>query len=202
MHKSKKTSKLRVIGFCVGKFPVLKASNAKNVSTWWRHHTREYHSVLYCSRTHSCSLGKSFPSSTIHSICQCLECGALILTWHAVYPVSTHNCYALWRHPMEVFSALLALCAGNSPVIDEFPSQKPVTWDFDVFFDLCLKKQLNQQSRRWWFETPSRWLWHHCSGVFWLCAVSIWAWINTNTGVLKATHHGAFFPNHSNIIWA
>ena len=41
---------------------------------------------------------------------------------------------------MESFSVLLALCAGNSPVPGEFPSQKPVTQSFDVFFDLCLKK--------------------------------------------------------------
>ena len=29
---------------------------------------------------------------------------------------------------------------GNSPVIGEFPSQRPVTRIFDVFFDLRLKK--------------------------------------------------------------
>ena len=26
-----------------------------------------------------------------------------------------------WRHQMETFSALLAICAGNSPVAEEFP---------------------------------------------------------------------------------
>ena len=41
----------------------------------------------------------------------------------------------LWRHQMEIFSALLALCAGNVPVIGEFPTQRPVTRSFDVFFD-------------------------------------------------------------------
>ena len=45
-----------------------------------------------------------------------------------------------WRHQMETFSALLAICAGNSPVPGEFPSQRPVTRSFDVFFDLCLNK--------------------------------------------------------------
>ena len=35
---------------------------------------------------------------------------------------------------METFSALLAICAGNSPVTGEFPTQKPVTRSFDVFF--------------------------------------------------------------------
>ena len=37
---------------------------------------------------------------------------------------------------METFSALLAICAGNSPVSGEFPAQKPVTRSFDVFFDV------------------------------------------------------------------
>ena len=37
---------------------------------------------------------------------------------------------------METFSALLAICAGNSPAPGEFPSQRPVTRSFDVFFDL------------------------------------------------------------------
>ena len=37
-----------------------------------------------------------------------------------------------WRHQMETFSAVLALCVANSPVIGEFPSQRPVTRSFDV----------------------------------------------------------------------
>ena len=42
--KSKKMSKLRVTGLCAGnsavtgKFPAQMASNAENVSIWWRHH--------------------------------------------------------------------------------------------------------------------------------------------------------------------
>ena len=35
---------------------------------------------------------------------------------------------------------LLASCEGNSPVTGEFPSQRPVTRSFEVFFDLRLKK--------------------------------------------------------------
>ena len=57
---------------------------------------------------------------------------------------------------METFSALLALCAGNSPVAGEFPAQRPVTRDFDVFFDLRLIKWLSKHSRGWWFETLYR----------------------------------------------
>ena len=68
---------------------------------------------------------------------------------------------AWWRHQMDTFSALLALCAGNSPVTGEFPAQRPVTRSFDGFFDLRLNKQLCKQSWGWWFETPSRSLCHY-----------------------------------------
>ena len=47
---------------------------------------------------------------------------------------------------METFSTLLALCAGNSSVTGEFPSQRPVTPSFDVFFDLRLNKWLSKQT--------------------------------------------------------
>ena len=47
-----------------------------------------------------------------------------------------------WRHPMEIFSALLAIYAGNSP----------------IFFDMCLNKRLSKQSWGWWLETPSKFL--------------------------------------------
>ena len=68
---------------------------------------------------------------------------------------------------METFSALLDLCAGNSPVTGEFPAQRPVTWSFDVSFDLRLNKRLRKQSWGWWFETPSRSLWYHCNTRHW-----------------------------------
>ena len=54
---------------------------------------------------------------------------------------------------------------GNSPVTGEFSSHRPVTRSFDVFFDLSLNRQLSKQSRRRWFETPSRSLWRHCNVV-------------------------------------
>ena len=43
-RRSKKTSKLRVTGLCAGnspvtgEFPAQRASDAENVSIWWRHH--------------------------------------------------------------------------------------------------------------------------------------------------------------------
>ena len=65
---------------------------------------------------------------------------------------------------MEIFSALLALCAGNSPITGVFPSQRPVTRSSDVFFDLRLNKRLSKHSWVWWFEKPSRSVWRHRNG--------------------------------------
>ena len=71
-----------------------------------------------------------------------------------------------WRHQMKTFSALLALCARNSAVTGEFPSQRPVTRSFDVSL---IYKRLSIQSWGWWFETP----WHsllryrNVTGPFW-----------------------------------
>ena len=88
------------------------------------------------------------------------------LTWHAqIMPWCRHysctseqqavleDVYAWWRHQMETFSALLAICAGNS--------QRPVMRGFDVVFDLRLIKRLSKHSWVWWFETTLRPLWRH-----------------------------------------
>ena len=86
---------------------------------------------------------------------------------HANKPIRYHP-YAWWRHQMETFSALLAICAGNSPATGEFPAQRPVTRSFDVFFDLRLNIRLSKQSWGWWFQTLSRPLWRHCNDD-WIC---------------------------------
>ena len=49
-----------------------------------------------------------------------------------------------WRHQMETFSALPALCEGNPPITGGFSSQRPVTRSFDVFFDLRPNKRLSK----------------------------------------------------------
>ena len=74
---------------------------------------------------------------------------------------SCENLTLIWidrLHQMETFTALLTLCAGNSPVTGEFPSQRPMTRSFA----LRLNKGLSKQSWRRWFETPSLSLWRHC----------------------------------------
>ena len=78
--------------------------------------------------------------------------------WYRYYLQS--KCNPWWRHQIETFSALLAICAGNSPA-----TQRPVTWSFDVSFDLRLYKRLSTKSKSWWFETPSHPFWHQCNVI-------------------------------------
>ena len=76
--------------------------------------------------------------------------------------------------------------AGNSPVTDEFPSQRTVTRSFDVFFDLRQNIRLCKQSRRRWFDTQSRSLWRHCNGWLRFCRIgSKNTWGNTSCTVVE-----------------
>ena len=100
-----------------------------------------------------------------------------------------------WRHQLEVFSALLALCAGNSPVTGEFPPQRPVTWSFDIFFDLYLNKRLSKHSWGWWVEAPSRSLWRHCN----VCPVTRRRWANSvpSFGLYEEWYNSDLYHNSS-----
>ena len=62
----------------------------------------------------------------------------------------------------NIFRVTGPLCGEfNGP--GEFPTQRPVTRSFDVFFDLRLNKRLSKQPWDWWFETPSWSLWRQCN---------------------------------------
>ena len=58
-HRSKKTTKLHVTGLCAGKsqeageFPAQMASNAENVSIWWRHHESRRVIAIYSMKIES-----------------------------------------------------------------------------------------------------------------------------------------------------
>ena len=84
-----------------------------------------------------------------------------------------HDDVIKWRH-----FARYCFCAGNSPVPREFPSQRQVTRNFDIFVDQHVNKQLSKQSRRWWFETQSHPLWRHCNAHISCCSWGLWtrAW--------------------------
>ena len=83
----------------------------------------------------------------------------IVINNHCQHTALRILCYRTWQRHQ---TALLTCCAGNSPVTGEFPAQRPVTWNLDVFFDLHLNKRLSKQLSRWWFQMPSCPLWHHC----------------------------------------
>ena len=60
----------------------------------------------------------------------------------------------------NIFRVTGLLC-GEFTGPGEFPTQRPVTRSFDVYFDLRLNKPLSKQPWGWWFETLSRSLWRH-----------------------------------------
>ena len=92
----------------------------------------------------------------------CSISGMERMLWHLIHVQSWRP---WWRHQMETFSALLAICAGNSPVTGEFPVQRPITRSFDVFVDLRRNKRLSKHWWGWWFETQSCSLWRHCNVI-------------------------------------
>ena len=70
-----------------------------------------------------------------------------------------------WSHQKETFSALLAICAGNSLVTGGSPHEGQ--WRGALMFSLicALNKQL-KQSWALWVETTSRPWWRHCNAWF------------------------------------
>ena len=79
------------------------------------------------------------------------------------YWIAVVEFFSWWLHQIEIFPALLDFCVGNSTVTGKFPSQRPVTRSFYIFFDLRMNKRLSKNSTRWWFETQSYPLWRHCN---------------------------------------
>ena len=89
-RRSKKTSKLRVTGFCAGKsprtveFPAQMASYAENVSIWWRHHE------LQLSDAH------------------CAQHDDNVMTWNFSSGIFR------FLHQKKIFRALLETCATHT----------------------------------------------------------------------------------------
>ena len=73
---------------------------------------------------------------------------------HIAWDLNSDKSNAMMTSLNGYISTLLALCEGNPPTTCGFPSERPVTRSFDVFFYLRLNKRLSKQSRHRWFETP------------------------------------------------
>ena len=102
--------------------------------------------------------------------------GSRCHTYGGIDSTELRSVESWWRHQIETFFRVTGLCEGNSPVTGEFPSQRPVTRSFDVFFDLRLNRRLSKPTRRRWFETLSRSLRRHSNVWMNLYSVSLISW--------------------------
>ena len=126
-RRSKKTLKIRVTGPLpgtspvTGEFPAQRASYAEYVPIWWRHHViylpsalNEEQLVLREVILLEGDTGEVLPIRQGH-----LNSPPLFFVckyWYTTSLIWYVNILIWWRHQMETFSALLAICAGNSPV--------------------------------------------------------------------------------------
>ena len=75
---------------------------------------------------------------------------------------------------MDTF-ALLALCEGNQPVSDEFPSYKgPVMQSFIVFFVDSLNMPFNKQS----VASDLKYYDDHVATLYWLLCNILHVWLS------------------------
>ena len=134
-----------------------------------------YNNLYIPNKTGSLTEWSIFYSDIFEGNCGNFRTDALKLAkqWQHIIICSTmnkvvskldHDDIIKWKY----FSALLAICVENSPVPNEFPTQRPVTLSFDVFFDLRLNKRLSKQSWGWWLETLSHPLWRHRNDIKWV----------------------------------
>ena len=127
------------------------------LQSYWQHYCRKnifrmlgrYVSIDAYTHTHARKHSDIFDLFLSSSLCHIIYAIDDTLLWfvHTITLIDV----SWWRHQMETFSALLAICAGNSPVSGQFPAQRPVTRSFDIFLDLSLNKRLSKQSWGWWF---------------------------------------------------
>ena len=93
-RRSKKASKLRVTGLCAGnspgtgEFPAQMASNAENVSIWWRHHELKW----YCFE------------AVLLSVSMNVALWQLLLLWR--YNDMSRYCFAVCGRSWEKYRAM------------------------------------------------------------------------------------------------
>ena len=106
-------------------------------------------------------------------------CNRLKFGWY--YLIAKH----IWnQYTKKVYCFILMMTSSNGNIFrvtgplcgeftgpGEFPTQRPVTRSFNVFFDLLLNKRLSKQPWGWWFETPSWSLWRQCNGIAFIALV-------------------------------
>ena len=161
--RPKKTSKLRVTGLCAGnspvtgEFPAQMASNAENVSIWWRHHACPWYILLkmWCISLDKSLIAKYgngydctaftllfLSTDTSHFLKNHFDVTCLILyVLLGSNDIFSHDDDIKWRHFPRYWTFVRRIHPSpvdsphKPPATGGFPSQRPVTRGFDVFFD-------------------------------------------------------------------
>ena len=94
----------------------------------------------------------------------CIKCINDRLTWYLTRTIFIYNRGNVTTMDKHDINGQFMMTSSNGnifrvtgPLCGEFtglfPSQRPVTRSFDVFFDLCQIKRLSKQWWGWWFES-------------------------------------------------
>ena len=130
------TCPLRFESIVDQRIPLTKGQYCGVITISWRHdddylpgsrHSRMYTSIVSMQWLSAllCRKHSRIMSRSSKWCCKTLRETKYYYKWNTMAQHRLFSIYLTWwRHQMETFSALLAICAGNSPVTGEFPSQK------------------------------------------------------------------------------
>ena len=120
---------------------MIPALHVRKLSSWNVKHSERYVQILSATFYSGCLAWQQLQYNVFVRLW--LNIAALqqkpIHTMMTQFPVDFYHKvlvienFDTWRHQIETFSTLLALCEGNPPVIGEFPSQRPVMRSFGVY---------------------------------------------------------------------
>ena len=145
-----------------------------------------------CARRHQYINYQRIMCTSMYTTCPCFQAATAnilsVVTNHATGKSVSHDDVIKWKH----FPRYWPFVKGRETTGHRWILlTKPVTWSFDVFFDLRLNKRLSKRSRRRWFETPSRSIWRHCNVtsdmLFIKLDVAVWIWSNGNKSYVNST---------------
>ena len=149
-RRSKKTSKLRVTGLCAGnppgtgEFPAQIASNAENVSIWWRHHDitvsgMVVYTILVIYGFIWCIIPIWFPNAYTMPDCAFLTKSGLNYIEMAAIGRDISRCAFLREISLKRVPNL------DSPITDGFPSEN--TSNAELWSFLAAWSKQSKQSR-------------------------------------------------------
>ena len=93
---------------------------------------------------------------------------SLHISWRSTHLLHQYFLFSWWRHQMDTCSASLAFLRGIHQWlrgIHRSSVNSPHTNQWRGALMFSLNTRLSKQSRRRWFEMPSRSLWRHCNVV-------------------------------------